>query len=113
MVKLFSSFHVHHIIDLQYDPGILSGFCIFNFLVQHAGKIISHVERRNNKRLESQGLVIIFKKIENFFIERGQDIAEETADAHLKTFINELDRLYYLLAEIFPEAKPLDDPLAG
>ena len=49
------------------------------------------------------------KKIENFFIERGQDIAEETADAHLKTFINESDRLYYLLAEIFPEAKPLDD----
>ena len=49
------------------------------------------------------------KKIENFFIERGHDIPEETTEAHLKTFINESDRIYYLLAELLPEARPLDD----
>ena len=49
------------------------------------------------------------KKIENFFIEKGHDVPEEKAEAHLKTFTNESDRIYYLLGEIFPEAKPLTD----
>jgi type IV secretion system protein TrbE len=49
------------------------------------------------------------KKIEDFFIERGQEIENDSAEVHLKTFINECDRLYYLLAEIFPQAQPLDD----
>jgi type IV secretion system protein TrbE len=49
------------------------------------------------------------KKFEDFFIERGEEIVAETYEVHLKTFINECDRLYYLLAEIFPLAQPLDD----
>lgn len=49
------------------------------------------------------------KKIEDFFIERGQAVASDTYETHLKTFINECDRLYSLLSDILPEAQPLDD----
>ena len=49
------------------------------------------------------------KKIEDFFIEKGQAVAGDTYETHLKTFINECDRLYSLLSDILPEAQPLDD----
>lgn len=50
-------------------------------------------------------------KIEALFIERGRgyEKAQETYEAHLKTFITESDRLAALLKDIFPEAYPLDD----
>jgi len=50
-------------------------------------------------------------KIEKIFIERGRENEKEreTYEAHLKTFIIEADRIYALLAELLPEARPLDD----
>ena len=50
------------------------------------------------------------QKIEKAFIERGEgyEKEQETYEAHLKTFLAESDRIYSLLSEILPEARPLN-----
>ena len=51
------------------------------------------------------------QKIEKAFIERGSgyEREQETYQVHLKTFLTESDRIYSLLSEILPEARPLTD----
>ncbi|MDR2017920.1 MAG: conjugal transfer protein TrbE [Syntrophobacterales bacterium] len=51
------------------------------------------------------------QKVEKAFIERGKghEKEQETYQAHLKAFITETDRIYSLLSEVLPEARPLTD----
>lgn len=50
-------------------------------------------------------------KVESFFFERGKgnELGQVSYETHLKNFVTEAERLLALLAEIMPEARPLDD----
>jgi type IV secretory pathway VirB4 component len=50
-------------------------------------------------------------KIEKAFVERGKGFErqQETYELHLKTFLTESERVFTLMAELMPEAQPLND----
>lgn len=49
------------------------------------------------------------ERFERLFIERSGQKRQESYEMHLKNFLVEAERIYYLFNEIMPQAEPLDD----